>query len=611
MNRSFQHFCCALLALLCCAACGDDHSASSADAALRSRVETLLRRAAEHPPDALLDSLRRLPAAWADTFFHQRLAACYPTTDVPCVEETLRQYAALRPNDAGRAAVTDFYRGILHQWAARYDSAEMCYARAAEWFEQARDTAFLTLTLSSRSGNFSILGRPDRDIEAKYQVLALLRPGTERFYANRSMLANSLVKNEDYDRALELVPPSALDTFAAWRDTIGWAYALVVLGNAEYGKKQHPQALAHLGQALALRRRAQQMPLGMRCESYYLYGRCLNKMGRWQEALDSLRVGEALGEKMPNKQGLTLLYLSLGEALFHLDRYAEADTYLRKSLDLSMARKQITSGSMATELLSRVQKKQGRTGEALAFMEQYLTMRDTLFNREKERVARDAATRYETRGKEQQIAALQVQNRLAEQRNWWTAGSLALIFGGILIWHRARTQRQREKIEHEKTLAEAQSALMVKQLDFQQKELQAQRTRLEDYAQMLIDRNQRLAELSQVLDRGTAAPSAESPSTQHFEQELYNQTLLTDADWEKFRLYFNSVYPDFVFGLKKSFPNLSGAELRLVMLAKMGMNTKETASMLGISAESVKKARYRLRKKLGLHSDDLSELNAE
>lgn len=594
---------CFLFALLCCTACHDDGD-SAPDTAARARMDTLLHRAAEYAPDALMDSLRSLPAAWADTFCQRRLTNCYTMTDVPCIRETLRQYAQLRPNDAGRAAVSDFYQGILYQWAARYDSAELCYARAAAWFEQARDTTFLTLTLSSRSGNFSVMGQSGRDIQTKYQILTLLQPGTGPFYANRSMLANSLVKNEDYDRALELIPPASLDTFATQRDTIGWAYALVVLGNAHYGKKQYPEARAYLGQALALRRQAHKIPLGMRCESYYLYGRCIGKMGDWQESLDSLRVGEALGDKMPNKQGLTLLYLSLGEALFHLGRMAEAEAYLRKSLDLSMARKQITSGITATELLCRVQKKQGRTDEALALMEQYVTMHDTLFNREKEKIARDAATRYEIREKEQHIAALQIQNRLSTQRNWWIAGSLALLFGGILIRNQILGQRQREKAEHEKTLAEAQSALMAKQLDYQQKELQAQRTRLEDYAQMLIDRNQRLAELSQVLERSTATQSAESSNTpQPLEHELYNQSLLTDADWEKFKQYFSSVYPDFLFGLKKSFPNLSAGELRLVMLAKMGLSTKESASILGISAESVKKARYRLRKKLGLQSN--------
>jgi DNA-binding CsgD family transcriptional regulator len=84
--------------------------------------------------------------------------------------------------------------------------------------------------------------------------------------------------------------------------------------------------------------------------------------------------------------------------------------------------------------------------------------------------------------------------------------------------------------------------------------------------------------------------------------------ILTDADWEKFKQYFNSVYPDFVLALKTKSPKLSSAELRLVMLAKMGLSTKESAAMLGISIDAVKKGRYRLRKKLNLSGDPLADL---
>jgi DNA-binding CsgD family transcriptional regulator len=41
------------------------------------------------------------------------------------------------------------------------------------------------------------------------------------------------------------------------------------------------------------------------------------------------------------------------------------------------------------------------------------------------------------------------------------------------------------------------------------------------------------------------------------------------------------------------------------MLAEMGLDTKEMATMLGISTESVRKARYRIRKKFNLTGNQL------
>ena len=42
-------------------------------------------------------------------------------------------------------------------------------------------------------------------------------------------------------------------------------------------------------------------------------------------------------------------------------------------------------------------------------------------------------------------------------------------------------------------------------------------------------------------------------------------------------------------------------------LLKMNLSSKEIANILNISAEGVKKARHRLRKKLGLQSSDSLE----
>jgi DNA-binding CsgD family transcriptional regulator len=48
------------------------------------------------------------------------------------------------------------------------------------------------------------------------------------------------------------------------------------------------------------------------------------------------------------------------------------------------------------------------------------------------------------------------------------------------------------------------------------------------------------------------------------------------------------------------------AEIRLVLLDKMGLSQKEASAILGIGIDAVKKGRYRLKKKYNLVQDDLS-----
>ena len=74
--------------------------------------------------------------------------------------------------------------------------------------------------------------------------------------------------------------------------------------------------------------------------------------------------------------------------------------------------------------------------------------------------------------------------------------------------------------------------------------------------------------------------------------------------WEEFETRFIQVNGSFYESLSEKHQNLSRNELKLCALMKLNFSTKEMAQLLGVSADSVNKARYRLRKKLGLHRDD-------
>ncbi len=73
--------------------------------------------------------------------------------------------------------------------------------------------------------------------------------------------------------------------------------------------------------------------------------------------------------------------------------------------------------------------------------------------------------------------------------------------------------------------------------------------------------------------------------------------------WQSFRTLFVSTFPDFeqkIAALKLEFTN---ADNRLLMLHKLGLSNKDIALALFISPDGVKKANYRLYKKLGINSN--------
>jgi len=80
--------------------------------------------------------------------------------------------------------------------------------------------------------------------------------------------------------------------------------------------------------------------------------------------------------------------------------------------------------------------------------------------------------------------------------------------------------------------------------------------------------------------------------------------LSSDQDWKTFEVYFEKANPKFIKRLKEKHPNLTAKEVKLAIMVRLNMDIKETASTMNIEANSVRIARYRLRKKLGLSSDD-------
>ena len=86
------------------------------------------------------------------------------------------------------------------------------------------------------------------------------------------------------------------------------------------------------------------------------------------------------------------------------------------------------------------------------------------------------------------------------------------------------------------------------------------------------------------------------------------KTLVKDDAKKDFDLHFVQIHPDFYQKLLDDFPRLTQNELRLCAFIKSNLSVKEIATINGISAESVKTARKRLRKTLNITGEDVSLL---
>lgn len=79
---------------------------------------------------------------------------------------------------------------------------------------------------------------------------------------------------------------------------------------------------------------------------------------------------------------------------------------------------------------------------------------------------------------------------------------------------------------------------------------------------------------------------------------------LSQNNWEEFDVLFRQVHPDFYNSLNQKYPGLSLNDKKICAFLKLNLSTKEICEITGKSINSIDVARYRLRQKMHLKSDE-------
>jgi hypothetical protein len=128
------------------------------------------------------------------------------------------------------------------------------------------------------------------------------------------------------------------------------------------------------------------------------------------------------------------------------------------------------------------------------------------------------------------------------------------------------------------------------------------REQLELLTQKIIEKTNLAEELQKQLNSRSQAIEQ-----QQLAGTISNLTILTEADWEKFKKLFEELYPGFFMNLQENVNDITLAELRMAALTRLHLSTNQIASILGISANSVYKTKQRLRNRLNLDPESSIE----
>lgn len=181
-------------------------------------------------------------------------------------------------------------------------------------------------------------------------------------------------------------------------------------------------------------------------------------------------------------------------------------------------------------------------------------------------------------------------------------GLLILLFlAGLVYFPRIRL---REKVKVLEDVQEkSKDEIIQLRTDKLQAEIDFKNQQLASSMMHIVQKNEvlnKIKEEAELLKKYIKEPQAEKEIRKLI--SLLSDDERLDDDWENFAYYFDQVHTDFLRRLKQKYPKLSPKDQKLCAYLRMNLTTKEIAPLLNISVRGVEISRYRLRKKLDLHS---------
>ena len=286
---------------------------------------------------------------------------------------------------------------------------------------------------------------------------------------------------------------------------------------------------------------------------------------------------------------INLLKGDKDSALLHI---RQALQLLENSHDLAVQRMDYLQ--LAYYTAADVFRALGNTDSFYHYNNLYAALHDSL-----ERVATLSSTkitrlRIDNEKNYQTILLLNRQKDAEKQtRNFIIISLVMLSFITILILN-----RQRQKSKYKAKLALQQKAVAEAERIAAETEVASAKEQLNMFAQNVIEKTILIEKLEQQV-----RANEYNFDQQQLIKELSNQTILTEDDWLKFKMLFEKTHPGFFIKLKEQVHDITQAEKRMAALTRLHLTTKQMAAVLGISPNSVIKAKQRLRQRFNLQTD--------
>ena len=337
----------------------------------------------------------------------------------------------------------------------------------------------------------------------------------------------------------------------------------------------------------------------------------------YDKAFEHFQMALLLNQSKSNSTAAVVNLNNIGDIYRKQNNLKNALIYTKKALDAAKSTNQDYQIKSANRDLSKIYTQLGDYEKAFEYLEESYELTDIIFSNEiAEEIAKTQAV-YELEQKQQRIKFLEDQREKDRLLLILSVGGIVsfLFFSGFIFYQqRQKNHKERKLLETETELAKAElentrldelklkTELENKQLREEQlkQELELKSKSLTKSALHMIQKNEFLQILrSKLKDLKKTDESSYQKKVKKLIKSI-DLNFNLDDDWQEFEAVFQQVHSEFFIRLKEMYPNLTPSEVRLCAMIRLNLHSKDMAAIMGISQDSLRIARYRLRKRLGL-----------
>jgi tetratricopeptide (TPR) repeat protein len=333
-------------------------------------------------------------------------------------------------------------------------------------------------------------------------------------------------------------------------------------GSAYFLLERYNEAIDHYQKGLELIEPIGDLNLTIILHNFI--AQCYRGMNDGENAYKYAHISDSISSYTPKNFRRTKTYLEMAEAAYMVGKYEDSYTAFKK----------------------------------------YIVLTDSLTGDQKQKEIAELEQVYEAEKRDSEIAfhkqentLLAERNEASTNRNYALAACLFLfVFAAYLLINKKNNRIKTQAIQAQ--LNRLENEALNKELEHKNRELTSK-------ALVIAQNNQLLEELGENI-KGIERSNNEDDLNRLLAKLKISK--VQETNWKSFTDQFKELNPSFHKSLAVKVENLTSGDLRLAALLRMGLNSKEIANMLGIGEEGMKKARYRLRKKMNLDSDESLEV---